>query len=139
MQSRKWNFKNCKFKTYFLKVKWGRGWLTPSPSHPQDTMPEAKIPVKCLELRAGGLRGLILWGFFIPHWRLPYAQNPYSKAIGQLKTFPRERIWGFYIQKKNMSDFRLVLSTRWVVIFLPLSSRWILLWRRLKYYMSRIE
>jgi len=100
MQSRKWNFKNCS-KTYFLQAKWGRGWLTPSPSHPQDTMPEAKIPVKCLELRAGGLRGLILWGFFIPHWRLPYAQNPYSKAIGQLKTFPRERIWRFHIQKKT--------------------------------------
>jgi hypothetical protein len=28
-------------------------------------------------------------GFFILHWDLPYARSPKSKAIGELKTFPR--------------------------------------------------
>ena len=29
-------------------------------------------------------------GFFIPHWGLPYAQSPNSKATGQLVAFPRK-------------------------------------------------
>jgi len=28
--------------------------------------------------------------FFIPHWGLPYAQNPSSKAVEQLKMFSRQ-------------------------------------------------
>jgi len=28
--------------------------------------------------------------FFTPHYGLPYAQSPNSKAIWQLKTFPRQ-------------------------------------------------
>jgi hypothetical protein len=43
-------------------------------------IPEAEIPITS-NRRAKGL--------FIPHRDLPYAQSPHSKAIGQLKTFPR--------------------------------------------------
>ena len=56
------------------------------------TIPQAKTPVKCLQLWTERLWALILLGLFIPHWGLPYAHSPNSKAIRQLGRFPRKSL-----------------------------------------------
>ncbi len=53
------------------------------------------------------LRGLILWGFLVPHQGLPYTQSPLSKAIDQLKTFPDK-----YHNQYNMIMFQIQLSNK---------------------------